>query len=261
MNNYDKKIFCVYGYKLDNVWIYIGNGIALRPYSPTGRSDRFKNLLRENSIDVVILADKLSKSEAEHLEGEYLGKYYGKEVDGWKLENKQPKSKVKEISYEFCSKLWFYDETSPTCLRWLVGRSSNIHPGDVAGSILKIGYANVETANVNYRVHRIVYVLNTKKDLSVDLIVDHIDSNPLNNKIENLQAITRQANSSKKSKHINNTTGYTGVHWHSVSQSWRASICINYIVTLKHFYVVDYASSNEALDAAKAYRKYLETLR
>lgn len=261
MNNYNKKIFCVYGYKLDNIWVYIGNGIASRPYSTNGRSDKFKNLLREKRVEVVILAANLTKSEAEHLEWECLDKYHGKDFDNWKLENKQPKSKVKEISYEFCSKLWFYDETSPTCLRWLVERHNKVSPGDVAGNVLKTGYANVETSNVNYRVHRIVYVLNTKKDLSVDLIVDHIDSNTSNNKIENLQAITRQENSSKKSKHSNNTTGYTGVHWHSVSQSWRASICINYIVTLKHFYVIDYESSDAALEAARAYRKYLETLR
>jgi hypothetical protein len=262
MNNYNNRIFCVYGYKLNKVWIYIGNGIKSRPCSVNGRSERIRKLMKEKLLEIIIIKDNLTKIEAEKLEEYYLNKYYGKTTEKWKLENKQPRSKVKELSYEFCSKLWYYDPTSPSGLRWLVDRNGKVSIGDVAGSILPNKYYAVETNKIGYRAHRIVYVLNTKTDLSVDVVIDHIDSNPSNNKIENLQAVTRQKNSSKKSKHNNNTSGHTGVSWHAFSKSWRVSLTINYKMTIKHFYVIEFGSSDAALEAAVAYRKHLElTLR
>ena len=144
----------------------------------------------------------------------------------------------------------------------MIDRNGKVYKDDVAGSKISSGYFNVETDKIAYRTHRIVYVLNTMEDLSVDIIIDHVDSNPSNNLIGNLQAITRQKNSSKKSKHSNNTTGHTGVSWHSLSNSWRVSLTINYKMTIKHFYVVEFESSEAALEAAVAYRKHLEiTLR
>lgn len=58
----------------------------------------------------------------------------------------------------------------------------------------------------------------------VGFIVDHIDNNPLNNNLNNLQVITKRENSSKDKKSISK---YTGVTFNKKSNKWRAQIWIN----------------------------------
>ena len=57
------------------------------------------------------------------------------------------------------------------------------------------------------------------------IIVDHINNNPLDNRVENLQLITVRENSSKDRR--NGTSKYTGVSWYNQSNKWIASIEIN----------------------------------
>jgi hypothetical protein len=56
------------------------------------------------------------------------------------------------------------------------------------------------------------------------IVVDHIDNNPLNNRLDNLQLITHRENSSKDKK---GTSNYTGVSWNKQCKKWRSSILIN----------------------------------
>lgn len=58
-----------------------------------------------------------------------------------------------------------------------------------------------------------------------DKVVDHIDNNPLNNHVDNLQIISSRENCSKDKK--NKTSKYTGVGWSKVSNSWRSRIYID----------------------------------
>ena len=57
------------------------------------------------------------------------------------------------------------------------------------------------------------------------LIVDHIDNNPLNNNVNNLQIITPRENLTKDRKL--KTSKYTGVCWLKRDRKWRASIYLN----------------------------------
>ena len=56
------------------------------------------------------------------------------------------------------------------------------------------------------------------------MVVDHIDTNKLNNKLYNLQVITNRENLSKDRK---GTSKYTGVFWNKLNKNWRANISIN----------------------------------
>ena len=56
---------------------------------------------------------------------------------------------------------------------------------------------------------------------------DHSDRNPMNNRKYNLREATSQENARNHSKQRNNTSGFTGVSWHSTKMVWVASIIIN----------------------------------
>jgi len=56
------------------------------------------------------------------------------------------------------------------------------------------------------------------------IVVDHIDNNKLNNRLDNLQLITNRENCSKDK---NGTSKYTGVHWNKQCKKWHCSILIN----------------------------------
>jgi hypothetical protein len=57
------------------------------------------------------------------------------------------------------------------------------------------------------------------------IIVDHIDDNKLNNKLDNLQLITSRYNCSRSKR--NKTSKYVGVTWHKINNKWTSRIYIN----------------------------------
>ena len=93
----------------------------------------------------------------------------------------------------------------------------------VAGSIVG-KYANVSINKIRHQVHRIVFLM---QHGYLPEIVDHIDGNRQNNKIENLRSATHTQNlqNSKLPKH--NLSGYKNVGWHKQRKKWRAQIEIN----------------------------------
>lgn len=76
-------------------------------------------------------------------------------------------------------------------------------------------------------VHQLVSMafLGHKPDGTFKLIVDHIDNDKLNNRVENLQIISQRENASKDKK--NKTSKYTGVSWDSKNKKWTVGIRIN----------------------------------
>lgn len=62
------------------------------------------------------------------------------------------------------------------------------------------------------------------KPCGMKIVVDHIDNNPLNNNLYNLQLITQRENCSKDKK---GTSKYTGVSWSKSHNRWVARIRIN----------------------------------
>tara|TARA_R110002072_G_C7681270_1_gene511429 strand:- start:34 stop:513 length:480 start_codon:yes stop_codon:yes gene_type:complete len=83
------------------------------------------------------------------------------------------------------------------------------------------------------------------------IVVDHIDGDALNNRLDNLQLITNRENSSKDKK--GGTSKYTGVCWDKSRGKWMASIRINGKRNTLGRYT-------DELKAAKAYQKALNAL-
>jgi len=59
----------------------------------------------------------------------------------------------------------------------------------------------------------------------MELVVNHIDFNKQNNKLENLEIVTSRENSNLK--HIKSTSIYTGVSWDKKHRKWKSTININ----------------------------------
>jgi hypothetical protein len=64
--------------------------------------------------------------------------------------------------------------------------------------------------------------LNYMLDGTTRIVVDHIDNNPLNNCLSNLQLITHRENISKDRK--NKSSKYTGVYFDSKTKKWISTI-------------------------------------
>ena len=127
---------------------------------------------------------------------------------------------------EELDKLFYYDETSPSGLRWNISRYTGrtgsvllVTKGDKAGSWLKAsnpgnsGCWNTVIDSKKYKVHRIIYkIFNPYFDET--LTIDHIDGNPSNNCITNLRAVSQQLNLRNIRKRKDNKSGVTGVEFY-----------------------------------------------
>ena len=99
------------------------------------------------------------------------------------------------------------------------------------------------------KVHQLVAesFLNHKR-CGMKLVVNHIDFDKTNNKLDNLEIVTTRENTNQK--HLKSYSNFTGVSWNKRANKWIASIKINN----KNKYLGYY--SNE-LEASKAYQKEL----
>ena len=105
--------------------------------------------------------------------------------------------------------LFYYDESSPTCLRYKVDNngvfSGKRFANDVAGYIntsdnysrYKVGYLGKE-----YMVHRVIYQM-LRGDIRSDMVVNHINANSQDNRICNLEQVTTADNNRKQKHHVN----------------------------------------------------------
>ena len=80
-----------------------------------------------------------------------------------------------------------------------------------------------------------------------DMVVDHINRNPLDNRRENLRICTQQENQFNHSIQSNNTSGIPGVVWHKRNNKWIAQIQING----KQKYLGSFKSKEEAAEARR----------
>jgi hypothetical protein len=67
-------------------------------------------------------------------------------------------------------------------------------------------------------MHR--YIMKPKNNLQVD----HINSNGLDNRKENLRLCTQSENKRNRIKNKNNTSGYKGVIWNKLANKWQSQI-------------------------------------
>ena len=79
-------------------------------------------------------------------------------------------------------------------------------------------------------------------------LVDHVNGETLNNRIENLRQCSNSQNLMNSSCHRDSLSSYKGVSWHKFKQKWRVSIFVN-----GHSKHIGYFENE--YEAAKAYDK------
>ena len=83
------------------------------------------------------------------------------------------------------------------------------------------------------------------------LVVNHINFNKKDNRVENLEIVTARQNSNRK--HLKSSSKYTGVCWKKVVNKWVANISVN--GKKKHLGYFDCE-----LSASKAYNNMLKNI-
>lgn len=266
MNNSENdKRFCVYVHKDENGNVrYVGSGTIKRAYSKHRRSEEHSILFK--NLTVEILFSNINRHEAFEKELELFEMFKGSDL----LLNKKAPCVTNKIEYEKFSEYFYYDETSPSGLRWKVHNGAFCprtirNKGDVAGSYKKEQYYQVNLFGIRYQVHRIVWALCNKTDLFSYMVVDHIDRNKANNNIENLRLVTYSDNSVNKGLYKNNKSSVSGVYWASRDKAW--IVCWTegtknnkkYFTVRKLFPEDDFETSKrKAFELAKVFRENIE---
>jgi len=104
-------------------------------------------------------------------------------------------------------------------LYWKTKINRQTKVGTRAGSISGSGYWQTWVYNKKYLNHRLIFMMFNN---SVPDCLDHIDRNPLNNKIENLRSATRTENQYNKKTPKHSISGIKGVY--KYKDSWRARL-------------------------------------
>jgi hypothetical protein len=134
---------------------------------------------------------------------------------------------------------------------WKIRPSKAVKAGDVAGCTEKrIGYITIGIAGRIYKAHRLawLYVYGSwPKGL-----IDHINGNKADNRIDNLRDVFAGGNSQNVRKpNKRNKSGFMGVIW--FQNKWRASMSVNG----KSKWLGDYSTPEEAHQVyLEAKRKY-----
>lgn len=106
----------------------------------------------------------------------------------------------------------------------------------------------IELNQKNYKAHRLIFLLHYGY---LPAIIDHIDGDPHNNKIENLREATQAQNLMNTKLRSNNTSGYKGVSYIQKTKKW----CAQADFDRKHYYLGVFDRKEDAINAATEFRK------
>lgn len=203
--NKENKYYVYLHRDLNGVVFYVGKGTKNRCFHSCNRSKKWKTKA-ESGWTCQIVKDNLLNNDALILEKDLISIYSSTVI------NHVSSQIVKDIPFSKFSDVFYYDETSPSGLRWNISRY-RFSKGDVAGSeLLSNGVPRgwrVMFNRKSYYVHRIIWTL-FYGETDKNMVIDHLDGNTQNNTISNLSIKTHRGNMLNKLCR-KTSTGITGV--------------------------------------------------
>lgn len=244
-----KHYVYVHRRKDNNEIFYVGKGTGSRYRTHKTRSKEWEEIVSKYGVLYEII--KYFETNIEAMEYET---YLINNTDN--LINKNKKSGRNNLCFEEVNDKFYYDESSPSCLRYKQD-TLNYKKDEVAGHLDHYGYWDVYNKRT-CKVHRIIWLL-FNKNLPIDLYINHIDNNPSNNKISNLELVTPSENSSRTVKQLKEDNGICIVeNWCKTKYKrfYVASVMRQGIKKYKRFSIEKYGEV-EAKRLAYEYRDYL----
>lgn len=184
MSTLDEKRFLVYLHRdSEGVIRYVGKGSNTykRHQDTYYRSKKWWEVFPEANPVVEILSQGLTNKEALQLESQVIAENVDTVVN-----EIYSSSIIKILDFDTFDSALYYDETSPSFLRWKSDRTPSVKKDDVAGYLRQDGYWQVWLGKKYYRAHRVVWLLN-HGSIADNLLIDHKDRNRANNAIDNLR--------------------------------------------------------------------------
>ena len=147
-----------------------------------------------------------------------------------------------ELNQAFLQKFFLYEPNTGKLITRLPAQ--NRPKGIIVGSKGSHGYLMTGIQGKNYLNHRLIWLYMTG---SLPEQVDHIDHDRLNNRWENLRAVTSTINSKNTGLSKNSKTKVNGVSYMKTLNKYRAYIMIN----RKHIHLGVFEDINDAIEARK----------
>jgi len=126
-----------------------------------------------------------------------------------------------EITQQILKHLFTYCEDG-TLIRNYPAAGKNNGIGTVIGRIPKPitrnnRYVTTTVFGKHYSVHKLIYMFHYGE---MPKQLDHINTNSIDNRIENLRPVTKSENARNRKLMSNNTSGFKGVSWNKNTQKW-----------------------------------------
>lgn len=240
MNNQlesDHYIYALYDNFNTIRYIGMGRGDRFKDKSKRDRSSKFLEILNNGGF-IKLLHSGLNRYEAIELENKYLKDNLGKASNEFNLINKAGPRKIRNIKYEVIDYYFEASSSSPTGLIWKIDKGPK-KKGSVAGT-LTTEYITVMLEGICYLAHRLLWVLQNKKDLNSDFVINHKDSDKRNNSSDNLELVTYSENNGKINRKPNTSTGIAGVAIIANGKKVKACISVNSKKVEKTFSIKKY---------------------
>lgn len=135
--------------------------------------------------------------------------------------------------------------------RWKIAPISTVRVGQIAGRLTRLKYRQISIKRKRYYAHRLAWLYVNGEWPAA--ILDHINQNRDDNRIDNIRESTSSKNGYNQGRHRNNKSGFKGVYLRKASQKWSAQIKVN----TKSIFLGVFSTPEEASNAyAAASKKY-----